>query len=132
MPCHDQCIIYLEEKILIKKNIISLIRPEFKSLFKIHDPVGIRYLFQLRVGLSPLKGHKWCHNFSDTPSGICDCNQGIEDTSHFLFLCPFYATQRATLVSSINEILHKANLNRLVNQSQLCLYGDPSISNSEI
>ena len=32
--------------------------PEEKSVFKIHDPAGLRYLFQLRVGLNPLKGHK--------------------------------------------------------------------------
>ena len=70
---------------VLKKDIIALIRPESKTFFKIHDPVGLRYLFQLRVSLSPLKGHKWCHNFIDTPSGICLCNQGIEDTSHFYF-----------------------------------------------
>ena len=66
---------------VIKNDIISLIRPVAKSVFKIHDPAGLRYIFQLRVGLSPLKGHKWYHNFIDTPSGVCHCNQGIEDTS---------------------------------------------------
>ena len=85
---------------VLKKDIIAFIRPESKTFFKIHDPVGLRYLFQLRVSLSPLKCHKWCHNFIDTPSGICLCNQGIEDTSHFLFSCHLYATQRVTLVSS--------------------------------
>ena len=116
---------------ILKKDIISLIRPESRNYFNIHDPVGLQYLFQLRVSLSPLKGHKWCHNFSDTPSDICDCNQDIEDTSHFLFSCPFYATQRTTLVTNINEILHEANLNRLENQSQLCLYGDSSLSDNK-
>ena len=72
-----------------KNDITSLIRPEAKSVFKIHDPAGLRYLFQLRVGLSPLKGHKWCYNFIDTPSGVCHCNQGIEDTSHFFTFVPY-------------------------------------------
>ena len=85
----------------------------------------------MRLSLSPLKGHKWCHNFVDTPCGNCHCNQGIEDTSHFLFSCPFYATQRATLVSSVNDILHKVSLNHLENQSKLYLYGDPSINSSD-
>ena len=71
-----------------------------KSIFGIHDPVGLRYLFQLRVGLSPLRSHKWRHNFSDTPSEICPCNQEIEDTCHFLFSFPYFATQRATLATS--------------------------------
>ena len=116
---------------VFKNDITSLIRPDSKSCFKIHDPIGLRYLFQLRVNLSPLKGHKWRYNFSDTPSGICHCNQGIEDTSHFLFSCPSYVTQRATLVTSVNEILHKVSLNHLGNQSQLYLYGDPSINTSD-
>ena len=41
------------------------------------------------------KNHKKCHNFIDTPSDKCLCNHGIEDTNHFLFLCPFYAAQRS-------------------------------------
>ena len=34
-------------------------------------------------------------------------------------------------MTSLNEILHKASLNRLEIHSQLCLYGDPSLSNSD-
>ena len=113
---------------LLKKDIISLIRPVAKSFFKIHDPTGVRYLFQLRVSLSPLKGHKYCHNFIDTPSGICHCNQGIEDTSHFLLSCPYYTVQRVTLINSIKAILLKVNLIHLEDQWKLYLYGDPSIS----
>ena len=95
---------------LLKNDIISLIRPESKSFFKIHDPTGLRYIFQLRVRLSPLKGHKYCHKFIDTPSGTCQCNQGIEDTRQFLLSCPFYTVQRVTLVTSVKEILLKVNL----------------------
>jgi predicted oxidoreductase len=45
--------------------------------------------------------------------GICHCNQGFEDTSHFLFSCPFYANQRATIITGVGEILHKVSLNHL-------------------
>ena len=62
---------------------------------------------------------------------MCHCNQGIADTSHFLFSCPSYANLRATLMTSVNEIVHKVSLNHLENQSQLYLYGDPSINNSD-
>ena len=117
---------------ILKNDILSFIRPESESFFKIHDNVGLRNLFQLRVGLSPLRGHKCCHNFIDTRSSICHCNQGIEDPNHFLFSCPFYTNLRATLVTSVNEILHRVNLNRLENQSQLYLDGDSSINSSDI
>ena len=39
-----------------------------------------------------------------------------------------FFTQRATLITSVNEILHKINLNYLENQSQLYLYGDDVIN----
>ena len=34
---------------LLKNDIISLMRPESKSFFNIHDPTGLQYLFQLRL-----------------------------------------------------------------------------------
>ena len=64
-----------------KKNIFSLIRPTPKSTSGIHDPQGIKYLLQLRVGLSPLRHHKTIHNFLDTPNDWCE---------HFLLYCYLY------------------------------------------
>ena len=115
----------------LKDHLVNLFRPKKKNIFGIHDPLGIRYLFQLRVSLSPLRSHKRRHKFSDTPSDICHCNQGIEDTSHFLFSCPSYANQRAILTTSVNEILQNSNLNDLRNQSQVYLYGHRSINYSD-
>ena len=62
-------------------NYKDLVRPKSKSVFKIHDPAGLRNPFQLRESLS----HILCYNFID---------QGNEDTSNFLFSCPSYAIQR--------------------------------------
>ena len=100
---------------VLKKHILSLIRTKKKSIFGIHDPLGLRYLFQLRVGLSSLRYHKKRHNFIDK----CLCNQGIEDTNHFLFLCPFFATRRAALSINVIATLQKYNLTHLGNQSHL-------------
>ena len=54
----------------LKAHILSLIRPKTRSTFGVHDPLGLRYLFQLRVNLSPLRSHRRRHNFADTPSEI--------------------------------------------------------------
>ena len=51
-----------------KLGILALVRPP-KRIFDIHDPIRLKWLFQLRVGLSPLYAHKKNHNFSDT---LCD------------------------------------------------------------
>ena len=64
----------------------SLISPKKKCIFGIHDPLGLRYLFQLRVGL--------IHNFIDTPSDESLCSQGIGDTNHLF--CVLFATRRTT------------------------------------
>ena len=73
---------------IFKKHINTVFRPKTNIIFGIHDPVGLHYLFQLRVSLSPLRSHKFRYNFTDTPSEICHCNHGIEDTTHFLFSGP--------------------------------------------
>ena len=47
--------------------------------------------------------HKKCHNFIDIHSDKCLCNHGLEDTNHFLFSCPFFAAQKATLASRMQS-----------------------------
>ena len=39
----------------LKSHLLSLIRPKIKSTFGIRDALGLRYLFQLRVNLNPLR-----------------------------------------------------------------------------
>ena len=51
---------------VFKKKLLSRIRPPARSIFGIHDPTGLSYLTQIRVGLSKLKFHKFKHNFRDT------------------------------------------------------------------
>ena len=94
----------------LKRYLTNYHRPDGKPFFDIHDPVGRRYLFQLRLGLSPLRGHK-SYGFIDTPSDSCLCKQGAEDRRHFLLSRPFYGTKRTALMSIVNEILLKNYLN---------------------
>ena len=116
---------------ILKKHINTCVRPMTKSIFGTHDPVGLRYLFQLRVSLRPLRSHKWRHNFIDTPSEICRCNQGNEDTNHFFCICPFYAIQRPTLADSVRIVLQNNNINYLGSPPQLYLYGHQSIHSTD-
>ena len=104
-----------------KNRLISLIRPKLISM-------TLRHLFQLRVGLSYLRYHKNRHNFVDTPSDICLCERGVEDTSRFLLFCPFYITHRETLNARVNEILRRNNLDFIAN-TELYLYGHSSLKN---
>ena len=99
-----------------------------KSIFGMHDPLGLRYILQLRMGLSYLRYHKKCHIFINTPSDKCLCNHGIEDTKNLLFCCPFLAAQRVLLAISVIKIIHKYNPNHLCDQSYLYLYENETIN----
>ena len=116
---------------VLKLRLKSFFRPIKKSIFNIHDPPGIRYLFQLRLGLSPLRSHKKHHNFADTPSDLCRCNIGVEDTKHFLFKCPLFAVQRATLAVKVIGILIRNNLNHLGNVENIYMYGNDSMNETD-
>ena len=52
---------------IFKKNILKIYRQAKKSLFDIHDPNCIKWIFQLRVGLSPLKSLKKTSQLSRHP-----------------------------------------------------------------
>ena len=91
----------------LEKHLHSFFRPVAKSIFSLYDPDGLRIPFQLKLGLRSLHSHKKHHNFADTPSDICICKQGVEDTKYFLISCPLYANHRAALVNGVNDILQK-------------------------
>ena len=86
---------------ILKNHIFSLIRLKGKNIFGKHDALGLRYLPQLRVGLSLLRYHKKCHNFIDTPSDKCLCNHDIEDKSFLIFMS-FFRYSKSDLSEQCN------------------------------
>ena len=112
-----------------KNKVINLIRPNNKPIFKLHDTLGIKFLYQLRVGLSPLKCHKKSHHFQDTPDDWCNCRSAPEDTQHFLLKCTLFSVQRLKLISSVNNLLTNTNLLHLMDDFKLYLYGHHSLKN---
>ena len=47
----------IESISLFKKTILKTIKPQKRSIFKLHDTNGVKFIYQLRVGLSPLRHH---------------------------------------------------------------------------
>ena len=117
---------------VFKKNILNIIRPVKKELFGIYNDNGIKWIFQLRVGLSPLKSHKKSHGFMDTQDDLCECLLNSESTQHFLLKCPNYFELRRSLFEIVNEILQDNNIGNIdyLNNGQLLtllLYGDEKL-----
>ena len=84
--CARFCSPHIIQELLLLKCGGWRIRPCWYS----RPCLGIKRLFQLRVGLSALKSHKYRHNFQDTQSDLCDCRTNVEDTEHYLLHCPSF------------------------------------------
>ena len=105
------------------------IRPPANSVYGIHNPKGIAYLTQLRVGLSKLNFHKFKHNFQDTVNPMCSINDGIEDTEHFLLLCNSFTEQRHDLLAGVNDVLEAYGYSKAPDNNilQLFLHGNKNL-----
>ena len=111
-----------------KTTLVRMVVPEEKSIFNIRSQ-DLRYLYQLRVGLSPLKAHKRRHNFLDTPDDTCTCHLGVETTAHFLLHCPFFNAQREELMASIQPILNEfTQIDNDLTMSSFLMYGSKTLN----
>ena len=116
---------------IFKKKLLAKIRPPARSTCGIHDPIGLSYLTQLRVGLSKLCLHKFRHNFRDSINPMCPINDGIETTEHFLLLCHAFEAERRSLLAGVSELLQPYGYTNLSNKvlTQILLYGDKDLPN---
>ena len=46
--------------------ILKFIRPSSNSFYNCHNPIGIKYITRIRLGLSHLREHKFKHSFQDS------------------------------------------------------------------
>ena len=113
---------------IFRKNLLKLIRPSPNSLYSIHDPLGVKLLTRIRLGLSHLREHKFRHNFQDTVNPLCTCSLETEDTNHFFLRCQNFSISRTTLLDELN-IIEPSLI--LLNQNEFVksiLFGNPSFS----
>ena len=84
------------------------------------------------MGLSHLRVHKYNHNFNDTPSPICTCSHGKEDTEHYLLFCPLYQSTRYELFGklSFSNIISLVTFISPTYTSQLLLFGSTLYSDN--
>ena len=112
-----------------KTTLLGMIVPREKSVFNIHSD-DLRFLYQLRVGLSPLKAHKFRHKFLDTPSDICTCRSGTESTIHFLICCPIFNAHRERMMELVQPIIGQLNVDDS-DLSKILLYGIKELSQAQ-
>ena len=76
---------------MILKNFFSLNQ---RSLFSIHDPVGVKLPTRFWLQFSHLNEHKFRHNFKDCVSPTCDCGAETETTCHFFLRCQIFCKRK--------------------------------------
>ena len=117
---------------MFKSRLIKLIRPNKYETYGVYDPNGLRFLTQLRVGLSVLREHKFRHSFCDTSDPMCLLNDGVENTEHYMLLCQDFNQQRTLLFRKVFDVLSEMGVN--VNDLSQCallhilLYGDSRLN----
>ena len=85
-----------------KTSLLKVDQPATKAAYNIHNPIGLKFLTRLRLGLIHLKRHKFKHNFQDCVNPLCSCSLEIESFFHFFLHCHHFTSLRATQSVDIN------------------------------
>ena len=81
-----------------------MIRHSPNPVYDIHNPLGLRLLTRLRLGLNHLNEHKFNHNFKSCVNPLCTCSLEIESTSHFFPHCNHYSNIRSALLNELKSL----------------------------
>ena len=105
---------------------MKFICPSGNSVFRCHNPKGIKLLTRLRLGLSQLRELKFKHGFLDSLNPICNCGQNIETSTHFLLHCSNYFNKRLTFQNIIRNIDSNILSKNDLKVTKTLLYDDSS------
>ena len=75
-----------------------------KPTLNIHNPVELKLLTRLRLGLSHLNEHRFNLNCEDCINPLCSCSLEVEVTAHFFLHCHNLVNIRNTLLNRLNNI----------------------------
>ena len=77
-----------------RKLLLRIGPPSPNHIYKIHDPLGLKLLTRIRLGLSHLNEHRFNHNFDSCINPLCSCSLEVESTKHFFLHCHHYTNIR--------------------------------------
>ena len=88
-----------------RTSLLKIVRPVQNSVFKVFNPLGIKFLTRLRLILSHLNEHKFKHNFQNCLNPLCSCSLEIESTIYFFLHCHFFDKFRQILLETDEKII---------------------------
>ena len=113
-----------------KNQICTLIRPNITLTFNIHDRQGLKYIFQLRVGLSLLRSHKKDITLMIPPligANVILLQKALITFSYTVIYSKFQELNLLTLTFIVSPY----NLIDEINNQDLFLYGHRNISSED-
>ena len=99
--------LYANKKIRIlflKHSLLKIGQPTTKPTYNIHNPIGLKFLTRLRLGLGHLNEHKFKHNFQDCVNPLCSCSLETESLSHFFPHCHHFTSINATPLDDLHSV----------------------------
>ena len=81
--------------IVFKSNVLKLKQSFSDSFFDCHNPIGIKYITQIGLGISLLREHKFRHSFQYTLNPSCNCGNDVESAIRFFLHCLLYNNERS-------------------------------------
>ena len=129
----------LEEQIRMVKSrtkfkniLLNMIRPKKASYFGLMNNDKVRYITMLRMGLSPLKEHKFRHRFErELLTGpACMVCESPETTEHYLLHCRCYTLSRSTLFAKVSQIMN-VDISTLPRITDILLYGKKELTDEQ-
>ena len=116
---------------IFRANLIKIIRPIPNPIFDIINPLGLKLITRLQLGLSYLNEHRFNHTFNNCINPQCTCSVDIESTVHFFLHFNYYISTRISLLNNLisvgRTLLNLSDLS-LVN---VLLYGGPQFDDSQ-
>ena len=117
--------------LIFRNALIKIGRPIPKPIYNAHNPVGLKLLSRLRLGLSHLNQHKFNHNFLDCLNPLYSFSFEVESVSHFFLHCYYYSNIRSTFLNELQLI----DIN-LLNQEddivvEIVLYGSTKFNTNQ-
>ena len=100
--------------------LLKLDRPNQSAIYNFNNPVGLKLLTRLRLGLSHHNERRFNRNFQNCINTLCSCSFQIESTSHFLLRYRHYTNISLTLLNSTAEII--GNTFNITNECLVNLY----------
>ena len=86
---------------------------------------------RLRLDLSHLNEHRFCHNFQDCMNPLCSCSLEIENTLHYLLPSHHFSSNRIVLMNSVVSVISDFEFLSDNTKKDVLLYGEPSLDQNK-